>query len=100
MAALTSRYSFPCAGAGKPYDLVRHPREIPQMKTLLIAAAAYLSLAGSVFAQGLPPGSSPPEYASHAFPNAQYENETVFSKLLGHFKSSDHAPDETPNNGR
>jgi hypothetical protein len=71
------------------------------MKTLLIAAAAALSLAGPVFAQGLPPGSSPPEYGSQAFPNARYENDTVFSKLFAHFKGSKHTPDETtPNNGR
>jgi hypothetical protein len=63
------------------------------MKKLLIAVAAALSLAGPVFAQGLPLGSSPPEYGSHAFPDAQYESGTVFSKLFAHFKVSDHAPE-------
>jgi hypothetical protein len=68
------------------------------MKTFLIAAAAALSLAGPAFAQGLPPGSSPPEYGSHAFPNMEYENGTVFSKLFRHFQGSDHVPDETKTN--
>ena len=60
------------------------------MKKLMIAVVATVSLAGSAFAQGLPPGSSQPEYGTHAFPNAQYENQTVFSKLFGGHKNSAH----------
>jgi hypothetical protein len=60
------------------------------MKRLVIAVAATLSLATPVFAQGLPAGVRPQEYGSHAFPNKQYENGTVFSKLFGH-KSIDNA---------
>ena len=54
------------------------------MKRLLIAVAATLSLATPVFAQGLPAGVTPQEYGSQAFPNKQYEEGTVFSKLFGH----------------
>jgi hypothetical protein len=71
-------------------------REIPQMKKLLIATAAVLTLAGPAFAQGLPPGMTTPEYGSHAFPTAQYENGTVFSKIFGHAKD-DQAPEHTSN---
>jgi hypothetical protein len=55
-----------------------------EMKRLLISVAATLSLATPGFAQGLPAGVSPQVYGSHAFPNKQYENGTVFSKLFGH----------------
>ena len=58
------------------------------MRKLLIAGVATLSLAGAAFAQSVPPGSSQPEYGTHAFPNAQYENQTVFSKLFGGHKSN------------
>ncbi|MDB5404890.1 MAG: hypothetical protein QOF70_4522 [Acetobacteraceae bacterium] len=66
------------------------------MKKLLIATAAVLTLAGPAFAQGLPPGMTTPEYGSHAFPTAQYENGTVFSKIFGHAKD-DQAPEHTSN---
>ncbi len=59
------------------------------MKKFILAAAAVLSLgASAAFAQGLPPGASPPNYGSQAFPNQQYHNHTVFSELFGHAKNS------------
>jgi hypothetical protein len=64
------------------------------MKNLLIATAAVLSLAGPAFAQGVPPGMNSPDYASQAFPNAQYEHGTVFSTIFGHAKA-DHAREHT-----
>ena len=65
------------------------------MQKVLVAPAAALSLAGPVFAQGLPAGVSPPQYGSHAFPDAQYENGSVFSKLFGHVEDSNQAPADT-----
>jgi hypothetical protein len=65
------------------------------MKKLLIAAVATVGLVAPVFAQGLPVGVGPKVYASNAFPNKQYENGTVFSKLFGH-KSIKDADAKTP----
>ncbi|WP_428489262.1 hypothetical protein [Rhodopila sp.] len=59
------------------------------MKKLLIAVVAALGVAGPAFAQGLPPGSTERQYGAHAFPNAPYENHTVFSKWFGGHKNSD-----------
>ena len=55
------------------------------MKTMVLAAAAALSLGmNAAFAQGLPPGSTPPVYGSQAFPNQSYHNNTVLSEIFGH----------------
>jgi hypothetical protein len=41
------------------------------MKKMILAAFAVLGLGmGAAFAQGLPAGTTPPVYGSHAFPNA------------------------------
>ena len=59
------------------------------MKTLILAAAAVLSLGtGAAFAQGLPQGSEPPVYGSHAFPNQPYHNTWIFSRIFSHSKDS------------
>jgi hypothetical protein len=40
------------------------------MKKMILAAFAVLGLGmGAAFAQGLPAGTTPPAYGSHAFPN-------------------------------
>jgi hypothetical protein len=63
------------------------------MKTMIIAAAAALSLAtGAAFAQGGPAGGSyaPPQYGAHAFSNQQDHAQvhflgqgTVFGRIFG-----------------
>jgi hypothetical protein len=59
------------------------------MKKIIVVASAVLSLGmGSAFAQGLPAGSVPPVYGSHAFPNQPYRTATIYSEIFGHPKSS------------
>ena len=58
------------------------------MKKIILVASAVLSPgAGTAFAQGLPAGSVPPVYGSHAFPNQPYQTGTIFSEIFGHSKS-------------
>jgi hypothetical protein len=52
------------------------------MMKLFWAAAIFVSVVEAGFAQGLPPGTAPPAYGTHAFPNAPYINGTVISELL------------------
>ena len=55
------------------------------MKTMILAAATVLSLGTSaVFAQGLPPGATPPVYGTQAFYEQPYHNKTVFSEIVSH----------------
>jgi hypothetical protein len=66
------------------------------MKKIILVASATLSLGmGTAFAQGLPAGSVPPAYGSHAFPNQPYQTRTVFSEIFGHSKSSQAAAERT-----
>jgi hypothetical protein len=59
------------------------------MKKIILVASAFLSPGmGTAFAQGLPAGSVPPVYGSHAFPKQPYQTGTIFSELFGHSKSS------------
>ena len=55
------------------------------MKTLLVAAAVGLLGMSTAFAQGLPGGSQPPVYGTHAFPQQKYQSESVFSRMWGQF---------------
>ena len=66
------------------------------MKKIIHVAFAVLSLGtGTAFAQGLPAGSVPPAYGSHAFPNHPYQSGTIFSEIFGHSKSCQAAADRT-----
>jgi hypothetical protein len=66
------------------------------MKKIMLVVSAVLSLGmGTAFAQGLPAGSEPPAYGSHAFPNQPRHTGTIFSEIFGHSKSSQAAADRT-----
>jgi len=72
------------------------------MKTLILAATAAVTLgiAAAASAQGLPHGTEPPVYASHAFPDEPYHTGTVFSELyhgvFGHSNSASAVADKAP----
>jgi hypothetical protein len=54
------------------------------MRIAIVAAVAAVTVGAataSAFAAGLPYGSVPPVYASHAFPNEPYHTGTVFSEV-------------------
>jgi hypothetical protein len=64
------------------------------LKKIILVAFAVLSLGmGTASAQGLPAGSQPPVYGSHAFPNQPYQTGTIFSEIFGRSKSSKAAAD-------
>jgi hypothetical protein len=66
------------------------------MKKIILVASAVLSLGMDVaFAQGLPAGSAPPVYGSHAFSNRPRQTGTIFSEIFGHSKSVQTAADRT-----
>jgi hypothetical protein len=55
------------------------------MKKLILAAVLTLGT-GASFAQGLPPGSTPPQYGTHAFTGQSRDNGSFLSELFGHSK--------------
>jgi hypothetical protein len=64
-------------------EILKLRREI--VRKLLVAAVAMMSVAGPVFAQGVPQGMSAPVYGSRAFPGTPYE--AAFSLLFSGHKS-------------
>ena len=71
------------------------------MKKIILAAATILSLGtGASFAQGLPPGSTPPEYGSRAFTGQPHNNKSFLSELFGHSKSNQAEADQKANSAK
>jgi hypothetical protein len=66
------------------------------MKTMILAAVTVLSLGTSAaFAQGLPPGATPPVYGARAFSDQPYHNKTVFSEIFSQVRNSQVAAERT-----
>ncbi len=64
------------------------------MKQVILAAAAVLTLGtATAFAQGLPAGASPPVYGSQAFAGQPHQNGTLLSRIFGHSKDAQPAPE-------
>lgn len=59
------------------------------MNKIILAAATILALGtGISFAQGLPPGTTPPQYGSQAFTGQAHQNKTFLSEFFGRSKNS------------
>jgi hypothetical protein len=66
------------------------------MKKITLVASAVLCLGmDTALAQGMPAGSVPPVYGSHAFPNQPSKPGTIFREIFGHSKSRQAAADRT-----
>lgn len=65
------------------------------MKTVFAAAVLAALTAGSAMAQGLPPGSAPPNYGSRAFPNQEYQDKSVFNHIADFFANKPDASART-----